>query len=280
VPEPPGHRARDTTDSQSAGTLLAAAGSTSPATKEALLHALHRIGPSTDGLFFYRGHAVHDSDPAWSTLPLAEHEHVQSGELFGQCDDGTPFLPMPTPVILSCCSSSTASALGCQGIGLAAGLIQSGADQVIATSVDILDASFTEVFEDLLVEGMLDRQQGDHADLLRRLQLRTLKEWKVYSLRGATSDGDDIRDPRPPHLGLVPVVLNNPHPPAKAEYRVIPVVTSSELADLLVEEGLAIRPETRGTVAEILVGVTAASSVKGRLSGMPSRGANTAFVCT
>ncbi|MEV7994968.1 CHAT domain-containing protein [Streptomyces sp. NPDC086077] len=182
---------------RSAATLLEAVGSPVPATKEALLQALHRIGPSAQGLFFYRGHAVHDSDPAWAALPLAGDDFVSSGELFGSLDDGTPFLPMPQRVVLSCCSSSTASSLGGEAIGLAAGAVQSGADQVIATSVDILDSSFTEVFEDLIVEGMLERPQGDHAALLRRLQLRMLNEWKICSLRGTTDTGDDVRDPHP-----------------------------------------------------------------------------------
>ncbi|WP_328718796.1 CHAT domain-containing protein [Streptomyces sp. NBC_00247] len=182
---------------RSAATLLEAAGSPAPATKESLLQALHQIGPSTRGLFFYRGHAVHDADPAWSALPLAGDDHLSSGELFGSLDDGTPFLPMPERVVLSCCSSSTASSLGGEAIGLAAGAIQSGADQVIATSVDLLDTSFTEVFEDLIVEDMLARPQDDHVDLLRRLQLRMLNEWKICSLRGTTDSGDDIRDPHP-----------------------------------------------------------------------------------
>ncbi|MFJ3726695.1 CHAT domain-containing protein [Streptomyces sp. NPDC090045] len=181
-----------------AAALLTASGPDGPGTKDALLAALHKIGPSTHGVFFYRGHAVHDSDPAWSALPLAEETYVQSGELFGAFDDGTPFLPMPTRVILSCCSSSTASAFGGEGMGLAAGAIHSGADQVIATSLDIRDASFTEAFEDLLVRGMLDGQRaGDHADLLRQLQLRMLTEWKVFSVRGEDFDGEDIRDPHP-----------------------------------------------------------------------------------
>ncbi|MFD3735541.1 CHAT domain-containing protein [Streptomyces sp. NPDC058632] len=182
---------------RSAATLLEAAGSPAPATKKALLQALHQIGPSTRGLFFYRGHAVHDSDPAWSALPLAGDDYLSSGELFGCLDDGTPFLPVPERVVLSCCSSSTASSLGGEAIGLAAGAIQSGADQVIATSVDILDTSFTEVFEDLIVEEMLARPQDNHVDLLRRLQLRMLNEWKICSLRGTTDSGDDVRDPHP-----------------------------------------------------------------------------------
>ncbi|MFB7180265.1 CHAT domain-containing protein [Streptomyces sp. NPDC056257] len=181
-----------------AAALLTVSGPDGPGTKDALLAALHEIGPSTHGVFFYRGHGVHDSDPAWSALPLAEETYVQSGELFGAFDDGTPYLPMPTRVILSCCSSSSASALGGEGMGLAAGVIHSGADQVIATSLDIRDASFTEAFEDLLVRGMLDGQRtGDHADLLRRLQLRMLTEWKVFSVRGEDLDGEEIRDPHP-----------------------------------------------------------------------------------
>jgi CHAT domain len=179
----------------SAKTVLGGPDSATPATKDALMGALHDIGPGTPGLFFYRGHALHDSDPAWSTLPLTEGT-VQAGELFGAFDDGTPFLPMPSRVIVSCCSSSGNSLLAGEGLGIAAGLIQAGAAQVISTAVDIMDTSFTEAFEDLLIKGML-APDANHADLLRATQLRMLREWKIYSLRGGTDNSEDIKDPHP-----------------------------------------------------------------------------------
>jgi CHAT domain-containing protein len=178
-----------------AKTVLGGPDSATPATKDALLCAVHEIGSGTSGLFFYRGHALHDSDPAWSTLPLTEGE-VHAGELFGVLDDGTPFLPMPARVIVSCCSSSGGSLLAGEGLGLAAGLIQAGAVQVISTAVDIMDASFTEAFEDLLIKGMLT-PDADHAVVLRAAQLRMLREWKIYSLRGGVDHREDIKDPHP-----------------------------------------------------------------------------------
>ncbi|GAA2975897.1 CHAT domain-containing protein [Actinokineospora diospyrosa] len=166
------------------------------ATKDALLAALHNIGPGTPGVFFYTGHALHDSDPAYSALPLAGKDVIQSGELFGKFDDGTPFLPMPSRVILSCCSSSGNSLLGGETLGLAAGMLQSGAHQVIATGVDVFDSSFTQAFDDLLVEGMT-QPDVDAGVLLRATHLRMLKEWKTYSLRGGSSFTEDFTDPHP-----------------------------------------------------------------------------------
>ncbi|ROP41767.1 CHAT domain-containing protein [Saccharothrix texasensis] len=179
----------------SARTLLGGPDSAVPATKDTLMSTLHEIGPGTPGLFYYRGHAVHDSDPAWSTLPLTEG-FVQAGELFGTLDDGTPFLPMPSRVMVTGCSSSGGSLLAGEGLGLAAGLIQAGATQVVSTAIDIMDTSFTEAFEDLLIKGML-APGTDHAVLLRAAQLRMLREWKIYSLRGGFDHREDIKDPHP-----------------------------------------------------------------------------------
>jgi len=179
----------------SAKTVLGGPGSAVPATKNAVLHALHEIGPGTPGLFFYRGHGVHDSDPAWSALPLVDGS-IQAGELFGTLDGGTPFLPMPSRAIISGCSTSGGSLLAGEGLGLAAGLIQAGAEQVITTATDVIDTSFTEAFEDMLIKGSL-APDGDNAVLLRAAQLKMLHEWKLYSLRGGISHREDIKDPHP-----------------------------------------------------------------------------------
>lgn len=166
------------------------------ATKDAILQALHDIGPGTPGLFFYSGHALHDVDPAYSTLPLTGEDYLRAGEFFGALDDGTPFLPMPTHVILSCCSSSSSAMLGGETIGLAAGIIKSGGQQVIATGVDVFDAPFTQALDDALVAEMLTTN-ADAAMRLRSVQLRMLTEWKVYSLRGGIGYTEDIKDPHP-----------------------------------------------------------------------------------
>ncbi|AHH99899.1 CHAT domain-containing protein [Kutzneria albida] len=168
--------------------------SASPATRQALLSALHRIDPKAHGLFFYRGHAR--PDLAWSGLPLAGGDPLRAGELLGSVQDGTPLLPMPARVIVSYCSGSGGSLTGGEGVGLAAGLVQSGAEQVVATSVDVLDAPFTEAFEDMLIKGMLVPDL-DHAEVLRAVQLRMLREWKVFSLRGRPARRADIREPHP-----------------------------------------------------------------------------------
>jgi hypothetical protein len=167
-----------------------------PATVERLQTLLWHTGANTHGLFYYRGHAHHDTDPAWSVLPLADGEPVAAGELFGAFDTSTPYLPMPSHVIWSCCSSSTSALMTGESVGLAAGAIQAGADSVIATSTNVLDASFTNAFDDLLVTEIL-RNEHDHATILRELQLRMLKEWSVFSVRGMGDYRHDIKDPHP-----------------------------------------------------------------------------------
>ncbi|MEV5967213.1 CHAT domain-containing protein [Kribbella sp. NPDC051952] len=166
-----------------------------PALKQVLLRSLHEIGSNTDGLFFYRGHSRHSIDPATTYLPLQD-EPLYAGELFGQLEGGIPFAPMPSMVILSCCSSSTGALLGGEGIGLVAGLIQAGADEVIATSIDILDVSFTGAFDDFLIDGIRKAKNG-HAHMLRELQLRMLQEWKIFSTRGGQDWSEDVLDPHP-----------------------------------------------------------------------------------
>src|SRR6266508_4107957 len=168
---------------------------TAVATKEALIDALNRCKDKGPGLFFYRGHAGHYEDPAYSRLALAGGEAIKSGELFGQFSKNSAYLPMPERVILSCCSSSTAALLGGEGIGFIAGLIHAGAREIVATAVDVYDTSFTSALDNLLIEAML--QDGDHAMILRDLHLRLLNEWKVYSVRGLIEYRDDIKDPHP-----------------------------------------------------------------------------------
>ncbi|WNV84533.1 CHAT domain-containing protein [Umezawaea sp. Da 62-37] len=161
------------------------------ATRTALTEALRDIGPGTSGLFLHTGHAQ-----SWPALSLAEDGELRAGELLDTADDGAPVLPMPSRVILSRCSHTGDAALGDETIGLAAGIIQSGAHHVIATGVDAFDSSFTRTFDDILVKGML-APDADAGVLLRATQLRMLTEWKVHSLRGGADPAGDVNGPHP-----------------------------------------------------------------------------------
>jgi hypothetical protein len=165
------------------------------ATMDALIGALNDCKGKRPGLLFFRGHAVHYDDPAYSALALANGDAIMAGQLFGRFSNDSPYMPMPERVILSCCSSSTGALLGGEGIGFIAGLVHAGAQEIVATAVDVYDTSFTCAFDDMLIETML--KDGDHAVLLRNLHLRLLNEWKVCSVRGLIEYEDDIKDPHP-----------------------------------------------------------------------------------
>ena len=86
--------------------------------------------------------------------------------------------------------------LGGETIRLVAGIIKSGGQQVIATGVDVFDASFTQALDEILITEML-APGADAATLLCNVQLRMLWEWKVSSLRGGIGYTEDIKDPHP-----------------------------------------------------------------------------------
>lgn len=182
--------------SETAAVLLEGIDADLPGDKRNLLTALHNLGAGSLAVFYYRGHADHAPDPSYTALPLADGQWVSAGELFGSYPDGRPFMPVPSRVLVSACASSGSSQLGGESLGIAAGLIYSGADQLIATNVPIIDCSFTQFFGELVTQGLCDGG-SDHADMLREAQLRMLNEWKVYSVRGLHEYVDDISDPHP-----------------------------------------------------------------------------------
>ncbi|RLP95562.1 CHAT domain-containing protein [Micromonospora sp. CV4] len=172
--------------------------------KAALRAALHEecVG-HPPGIFYYRGHAHSWSDPARACLDLPKSLDpgedslaVYAGEFFGRFEDGSAYLPLPSRVVLSCCSSAGRSLFGGEAVGLAAAcILGGGAREVVATGYDIPDSSFATAFDDLLAEAMTSPLPHDLA--LRRLQLRMYDEWRIFSVRGGVTSDEDITHPNP-----------------------------------------------------------------------------------
>lgn len=175
-----------------------------PNAKEAVKRALYdHCDDGALGVFFYRGHATSFDDPAHVAIAVpeatpgnVEESHISSGEFFGRFDGGERFLPLPSRVVLSCCSSSSGSLFGGEALGLAAACVRGGgAQEVIATGYDVIDCSFTSAFDDMLAGALVD--PSPHDAVLRRLQVRMYDEWRTFSVRGGIELGDDIRFPHP-----------------------------------------------------------------------------------
>lgn len=157
------------------------------------------------GVLYYRGHLESRRSPADAYFkfptPIGTSESDESsflavGQLFGKFEDGKPWFPLPTRVILSCCSSSGTGQLAGEAIGLAAACIEGGgASEVIATSIDILDDPFTSRFD-----GMLTQVSVDSPPLykgLSMLQNRVYLDWRNYSLRGGEPESTRTAWPHP-----------------------------------------------------------------------------------
>jgi hypothetical protein len=176
------------------------------APKASLKTALYEYAAAEPvGVLFYRGHASSGNDPVKVSIdmppPIAIPEDlddltISAGEFFGRFDDGSRYLPLPSRVVLSCCSSASASLFGGEAVGLAAAcIVGGGAREVVATGRDVTDCSFTSAFDDLLAEAMTSPESHDSA--LRALQLRMYDEWRTFSVRGGIDVSDDIRFPHP-----------------------------------------------------------------------------------
>ncbi|WP_067488075.1 CHAT domain-containing protein [Nocardia ignorata] len=128
-------------------------------------------------LAFFRSHSDQGYDAAHSTLRLAGEDEIVAGELHGRYGTGEPFVPMPTRVVLSSCSSSSMSGHGGASIGLAAGCIAAGASGVVATGIDVADVPFTLDLDNQLISYL--RHGAEHDRQLRELHIRLLHEWRT-----------------------------------------------------------------------------------------------------
>lgn len=172
--------------------------------KTAIRVALHdEVHKEHRGLFYYRGHASSDGNAASSALDVPnavqsddeDDNVIRAGEFFGRFEDDHPLFPLPSRVVLSCCSSATTSLFGGEAIGLAAAcILGGGAKEVIATGCDVDDTPFTTAFDDILASVMVDPRP--HDELLRGLQIRMYDEWRLFSVRGGI-DTDNVNFPHP-----------------------------------------------------------------------------------
>lgn len=178
-----------------------------PATKAELSKALLAL-PGRAGLLVYSGHAFpgHPDAPATGGLVLATpkpaepreqpagraaHDDAVAGaqqlltarELLSAEGEPSPY-QFPARVLLSACSASgfgqtnqTAPGLDGEWLGVAAAVLQAGADEVIATLFDLIDLRGTARFENRLVALLMS--MPDAAAALRTAQIEFLNEWRV-----------------------------------------------------------------------------------------------------
>jgi hypothetical protein len=168
-----------------------------PPTVENTVTALRRYRPGTVGLAFFRSHYLTEpNDPASSGIALSNG--ILAAGMLGVTLDGTAtmMVPMPSRVILSCCASSGAQERhGGEALGMAAMCLRAGASQVIATSVAIQQAPFTNALDDMLVA--LGQSESSLFPAVRVLHLRLLSEWRRFSGRGGTDDDVRLGCPTP-----------------------------------------------------------------------------------
>jgi hypothetical protein len=158
------------------------------ATALAVIEYLRTLKPGTPGLAFFRGHASwDDEDPTQSSLVMAGGDSIPAGLFFVRdAETGGPAIPLPSTVILSCCSTSgVRGRRGGESLGLVAGCLAAGASRVFATNVDVVETPFTNALDDMLIEIALD--DGDQFAALRELQLKLLNEWRDSSTRWSGS---------------------------------------------------------------------------------------------
>ena len=87
-------------------------------------------------------------------------------------------IALPALLLLAACGSagSTGSGRG-EWLGLGAGALLSGAQEVVATAWPIWDTAFTQEFDEKVLSLLTDSE--DVARDLRRLQLENLAKWRA-----------------------------------------------------------------------------------------------------
>ena len=178
-----------------------------PATKTELREALLTF-PDRAGLLVYSGHAYagHADAPATGGLVLASPEPADalaqraggiasgdaaagaqklltSRELLAAEGEPPPY-QFPARVLLSACSAAgfgrttqTAAGLDGEWLGVAAAVLQAGADEVIATLFELIEGRGTAKFEGRLVNLLMSTP--DAAAALRQAQVEALGEWRA-----------------------------------------------------------------------------------------------------
>ena len=167
------------------------------ATPEAVASFLRHLEPATPGLTAFRTHFNSVSgDPTASGFELSGGT-LEAGWLLPRDPQaGRTILGLTSRVLLSCCSTSAAQErYGGESLGLVAACLRSGARRIVATSVNIPHTSFTNAFDDMLTEMLLDWRS--HVRGLRDLQIRMLKSWRDNLEAATNASNGDILDPLP-----------------------------------------------------------------------------------
>ena len=173
--------------------------------------------PDRAGLLVYSGHAYagHADAPATGGLVLASPEPddalaqpaggitsgdaaagaqqlLTSRELLAAEGEPPPY-QFPARVLLSACSAAgfgtttqTAAGLDGEWLGVAAAVLQAGADEVIATLFELIEGRGTAKFEGRLVNLLVSTP--DAAAALRQAQVEALGEWRAGEWRAGRTN--------------------------------------------------------------------------------------------
>ncbi len=140
---------------------------------------------SQDAVFGYAGHAAEGAAGAdlESSLTLTDGA-LDADTLFSRVDEA-PAIPFPRRVLLAACGSAGSTGTGRgEWLGVAAGALISGAQQVIATAWPIRDTAFTQEFDAAALA--LLQESADVAASLRELQLACLDRWRASASAGSS----------------------------------------------------------------------------------------------
>jgi hypothetical protein len=167
------------------------------ATPEAVASFLRGLEPATPGLISFRTHFNSvGGDPSASGFELNGGSLEVGWLLPRDARAGRTILGLSSRVLLSCCSTSAAQErYGGESLGLVAACLRSGAQMIVATSVNIPHTSFTNAFDDMLTAMLLDCES--HVRGLRILQTQMLRIWRSSKEAGVYASESDIQDPLP-----------------------------------------------------------------------------------
>jgi hypothetical protein len=148
-----------------------------------------------DGVLFIRSHLASASragNIADSGIAFAD-KVLTARNLSVRSDSGEPVARMPRRVVLALCSGSGSADASGLALGLAASCRLAGAEEVLTSNYDVLDTEWAGEFDHRLASAAIRPEPMSVA--FRELQLASLKEWKLASMRSGFS-GADI-DPLP-----------------------------------------------------------------------------------
>jgi hypothetical protein len=163
------------------------------ATPEAVASFLRSLEPGLPGLITFRTHfSSIAGDPTASGFELSGGTLEAGWLLPRDLRAGRTVLALTSRVLLSCCSTSAAQErYGGESLGLVAACLYSGARMIVATSVNILQTSFTNELDELLIEMML--ASHSHVRGLHVLQSQMLRDWRSSNKLKSHMGGSDIK---------------------------------------------------------------------------------------